>query len=155
VTTAQQSAAAGHAAELRYCAVSRPLLAVANHPKLVEFALKLALKLEGGAFISGSAREIMRRRFGVSIGPHRCGEWFTPGQFQRNSVVGRCASISPGVRTYLRHHPTQTLSTHPYVFNSRLGFTERDTMAFGHLVMAPMHGSAATSLSPPGASVPV
>jgi virginiamycin A acetyltransferase len=102
---------------------------------LVESSLKLAFLLEGGHFYSGSAREILRRRFGVTIGAYSYGECFTPGYFQRNTVVGRYVSIAPGVRTYVREHPTQALSTHPLFFNSQLGMTEEDTIPFGHLVI--------------------
>lgn len=105
------------------------------HPRLSSRALKLALKLEGGDFVSGSAREIMRRRFGVSIGAHSYGECFTPGQFQRNIVVGRYVSIGPGVRAYVRDHPLGAISTHPYFFNSRLGIVDEDTIPFGNLII--------------------
>lgn len=119
--------------ELNYCLGSRILIRASEHRRLLKYALRLALKLEGGEFLSGSARQIMCRRFGVTIGAHSYGECFTPGFFSRNTAVGRYVSVGPGTRTYVRSHPTQTLSTHPYLYNSRLGFIENDTIPFGRL----------------------
>jgi hypothetical protein len=39
------------------------------------------------------------------------------------------------VRTFARDHPTQTLSTHPFFFNTLLGVTKTETVPFGHLVI--------------------
>jgi acetyltransferase-like isoleucine patch superfamily enzyme len=84
---------------------------------------------------SGSAREILRRRFNVAIGAFSYGSCFTPGQFRDGTEVGRYVSIGPGVRAYTRNHPTQTLSTHPFFFNSALGIVDSDTIPFGRLVI--------------------
>ena len=98
------------ASGLRYCALSRALVLASGHPKLLKSSLRLALTLEGGEFFSGSAREILRRRCGLSIGAYSYGACFTPGHFRPCTVVGRYVSVGPGVRTFPVAHPTQTLS---------------------------------------------
>lgn len=121
--------------ELRYSPLSALLVKMAAHPRLIRNALRLALRLEGGEFFSGSARQILKEQMGVSIGAFSYGGCFTLGRFQRNTVVGRYASIGPGVRTYVRNHPTQTLSTHPFFYNRAFGLIPEDTIPFGHLTI--------------------
>jgi len=119
--------------DLRYCRLSRSLALASARPRLLRLSLALAFRAEGGQFRSGTAREIVRRRLGVVVGAYSYGACFEPGLFQRNTVVGRYVSVGPGVRTYVRNHPHQTLSTHPFFFNSGLGLVAEDTVPFGRL----------------------
>jgi hypothetical protein len=41
--------------------------------------------------------------------------------------------MAPGVRIFLRNHPTERLSLHPFFYNSQLGWVARDTIALGVL----------------------
>lgn len=77
----------------------------------------------------------MALRFGILIGAYSYGACFIPGQFQRNTSVGRYVSIASNARTYVRNHPLDTLSTHPLFFNSSLGFVDQDSIPFGQLTI--------------------
>lgn len=44
-------------------------------------------------------------------------------------------SIAVGVRVFLRKHPRQRLSLHPFFYNHRLGFVESDNIPSGELVI--------------------
>ncbi len=97
------------------------------------FALKLAFKLEGGPFYSLTARQIFENRYGVSIGHYSYGECFVPGAFPRGVQIGRYVSIGPDVRVFLRNHPLDRLSTHPFFYNHTLGFVSEDNIDSGTL----------------------
>jgi acetyltransferase-like isoleucine patch superfamily enzyme len=47
--------------------------------------------------------------------------------------VGRYVSVAHGVRFFLRNHPMDRLSTHPYFFNRRLGVAPKDVEEVGTL----------------------
>jgi virginiamycin A acetyltransferase len=121
--------------ELRICFASRFLFLLSRLPKVRRVCLKLALWLEGGAFYSKTARDILCFRYGLTIGAYSYGGCFVPGQFPRGVTIGRYVSIADGVSVLLRNHPLDRLSTHPFFFNRRLGYLPKDAMTFTTLAI--------------------
>jgi len=118
------------------CRVSAyaPLLArLYACPALRNTVYRLALRLEGGRFYSATAREILRRYHGVTVGAYSYGPVLVPGRFPPGVTLGRFVSIGPDVHVFLRNHPTDRLSTHPFFFNARLSQVPTDNVALGSL----------------------
>ena len=120
---------------LRSSALGPLLFALSRLPKVRRICLKLALKLEGGQFYSLTARRIMKARYGVEIGAYSYGPCFVPGEFPPHVTIGRYVSFAVGISIHVRNHPLDRISTHPFFFNSKLGYLEKDTMEFRHLVI--------------------
>lgn len=95
--------------------------------------LWLALKFERGAFYSVTARQIMARRYGVTIGAYSYGGCFVPGAFPPRVQIGRYVSVAEGINILRRNHPLDRLSTHPFFFNHKLGYVREDSVSFVHL----------------------
>ena len=91
---------------------------------------RIALSLEGGPMYSATARAILWRYFGVLVGAYSYGECMVPGSFPAGVKIGRYVSVANGVLVLRRNHPTSTLSTHPFFFNSELGYAKVDTVSF-------------------------
>lgn len=96
-------------------------------------AYQLALRLEGGTFHSATVREILRRYHGVSVGAYSYGPVLIPGRFSAGVTVGRFVSVGPDVQVFLRNHPTDRTSTHPFFFNAKLGHVPTDNVALSSL----------------------
>lgn len=111
------------------------LFALSGLGKARRICLKLALKLERGAFYSNTARDIMRARYGVTIGAYSYGSCFVPGQLPPRVTIGRYVSVADGISVLLRNHPIDRVSTHPFFFNSKLGYLEKDAMEFSSLTV--------------------
>jgi virginiamycin A acetyltransferase len=121
-------------AGLRASVVEPLLFALSAVPKVRRVCLNLALSIEGGPFYSSTARRIMKARYGIEIGAYSYG-CFTPGQFPPRLTVGRYVSLAAGISVHLRNHPLDRISTHPFFFNSKLGYLEKDSMEFNHLTI--------------------
>jgi acetyltransferase-like isoleucine patch superfamily enzyme len=100
-----------------------------------KLAIKLSFLFERGAFSPMTARQIMRQHFGIDIGGCSYGSRFTPGASGSPVTVGRCVSIAHDVSVYRRDHPTDRLSTHPFFYNSRLGYVPEDCITSSPLVI--------------------
>ena len=122
-------------AELKACTLSRSLVAAYRFKHLRKLCFSIAARLEGGYFFSQTVRQIMYDYHGVRIGAYSYGECFIPGAFQSGVVVGRYVSIAPGVRVFLRNHPAERLSMHPFFYNSVLGYVDRDTIPTGKCII--------------------
>jgi len=118
---------------MQRCAGSSLLRRLSATGALRGYALKLALRFEGGPFYSQTARWILARHYGVVIGDYSYGECFVPGAFASGVKVGRYVSVGPGVRVFLRNHPMNRLSTHPFFYNHSLGFVDEDNIESGAL----------------------
>lgn len=91
--------------------------------------LDLAVRLEGDAFRSATLRAILARHHGVRISGFSYGPCLVPGRFPAGVVIGRYVSIARGVRVLRRNHPLDRPSMHPFFFNRRFGFVDRDAVA--------------------------
>lgn len=90
--------------------------------------LAVATRLEGGSFFSYTLRQILWQRHGVYAGAYSYGEWTKPGAFPRGVIIGRYVSIAANVKVFLRNHPYERLSMHPFFYNRALGYVENDTI---------------------------
>jgi len=86
-------------------------------------------------FFSFTAREIMRRNYGVCIGAYSYGPCFKPGSFGAGTKIGRYVSIAPGVKAYQANHPLDRLSTHGFFFNSGLGYVRETNVPLTSLLI--------------------
>jgi virginiamycin A acetyltransferase len=118
-------------AELKRCKLSKALLTAYEHEFLRDVSVKLSLRLEGGDFYSATLRDILERHHGVKVGAYSYGEGLIPGVFPRGTRVGRYVSMAPGIRIFVRNHPLERLSMHPFFYNSNLGWLSEDSISSG------------------------
>ncbi|MBX3177319.1 MAG: CatB-related O-acetyltransferase [Candidatus Hydrogenedentes bacterium] len=95
--------------------------------------LSIAARMEGGSFFSYTLRQVLLRRHGVYAGAYSYGAWTEPGAFPAGVVIGRYVSIAANVKVFLRNHPYERLSMHPFFYNNALGFVKEDTIETGSL----------------------
>lgn len=119
--------------ELQQSSIGPLLVAVYRFHHLRGLCLRVASRLEGGHFYSATLRKIFRQYHGVEIGAYSYGECFVPSAFPKGVTVGRYVSIAPGVRAFLRNHPLDRLSMHPFFYNKELGFLAEDSITSGRL----------------------
>jgi acetyltransferase-like isoleucine patch superfamily enzyme len=121
--------------EMQTCAAAGVLRFLSGSRRTREQALDYAIRWEGGQFFSQTARWIMQKVYGVEVGDYSYGECFKPTAFPPGVRVGRYVSIGPDVRVFLRNHPMDRLSTHPFFYNASLGFVQTDSIDAGTLEM--------------------
>jgi acetyltransferase-like isoleucine patch superfamily enzyme len=102
-------------------------------PYVRKLALSAAKRLEGGIFYSSTLRDILNIFHGVKVGAYSYGDCLIPGAFPAGVTVGRYVSIASGIRIFLRNHPIDRLSLHPFFYNSDLGWVQTDTITTGTL----------------------
>lgn len=115
--------------ELRESAPSGLIIRLYQIRILRRACLFIALQLEGGEMRSHTVRQILAKYHGVAVGEYSYGECMKPGRFPAGVVVGRYVSIATGVKVFRRNHPVDRLSTHPYFYNSTLGWIPKDTIS--------------------------
>lgn len=138
--------------DVRKCALHEILFAAYRWQRFRHIALAAAMRFEGSDFYSGTARRILAHYHGVEIGAYSYGSCFVPGAFDPGVVVGRYASIGPGVRAFQRNHPSDRLSMHPFFYNASLGFIDKDVADRGRLVIGHDAWMGANSIITPGCS---
>lgn len=119
---------------------------------LRRLCLALVMRFEGGEFYSFTLRQILKEYHGVRAGAYSYGECMIPNAFPPGVTVGRYASIASGVRILLRNHPLDWLSTHPFFFNSKLGWIQKDPIAPGKLEIGDDCWIGANTIIAPGCS---
>lgn len=119
--------------DLQYSTLGEPLTRLYRFRRFRKYWMKFVLKLEKGVFVSGTARAILEKYHGVSVGAYSYGECMVPGSFPPGVTVGRYASIATGARIYLRNHPPEHLSLHPYFYNRHLGYVKEDMIQTGKM----------------------
>lgn len=119
--------------ELRRSIFSPLILGAYRWGWLRKACVKVVLRLEGDEYYSATLRHILEQYHGVRAGAYSYGEGLKPGSFPRGVSIGRYVSIAGGVRVFLRNHPTDRLSTHPFFYNSQLGWVANDTVEMGSL----------------------
>jgi virginiamycin A acetyltransferase len=119
---------------------------------LRRLCLAMVTRLERGEFYSATLRQILDGYHGVRVGAYSYGECMVPGAFPAGVTVGRYVSIASGVRILLRNHPLEWLSTHPFFFNSKLGWIQKDPIAPGTLEIGHDCWIGANAIIAPGCS---
>ena len=113
--------AAGRLARL-ICRVLCRLYAVIDSDKLQTLIRGWVARLEGGPAISSTLRQIYRKHHGVEVAPFTTGPFvIRPKHLHRGTSFGRYVSVAETVRTFTRHHPRDTRSTHGVFYNPALG----------------------------------
>ncbi len=113
---------------LRRSRLSGVFFGMYNMPKCRRISLTAVARLEGGAFFSYTLRKILWEFHGVFAGAYSYGHWIHPGAMPRGLVIGRYVSMAPNVKVFVRNHPHERLSMHPFFYNSHLGYVECDTI---------------------------
>ena len=104
------------------------LLKMAGKRRLRQRAMALAYKFEHGRFFSRTAREILSKHCGVTVGLYSYGPCLVPGALPPGTVVGRYCSIADGLSIHRRNHPIERLTQHPFLYNSAVGLVPEDTI---------------------------
>lgn len=119
--------------DLRRCAL-HPLLMKSYAMGVAKArVLAKAKRWEAGEFYSLSLRTILAQCHGVHVGAYTYGACMQPGAFPAGVTLGRYTSVAPGVQVYLRDHPMDRLSMHPFFYNQDCGFVDSDTIGTGTL----------------------
>ena len=95
--------------------------------------MNLANRFEGGQFYSFTLREVLKRYYGVHVGAYSYGACLIPGGMPRGVTIGRFSSIALGLKVFLRNHPYDFLSTHPFFYNKECGILAHDSIGTGSL----------------------
>ena len=119
--------------ELRQSKLGPLIFRAYRSVRLRGICLRILGRLEGGHFYSSTLRQILESYHGVQVGAYSYGECMVPGSWPADVRVGRYVSVAPGVRVFLRNHPYDRLSMHPFFYNSQLGWVAKDTIMSGTL----------------------
>jgi len=120
---------------LRKSVFSEALFGLYRLGALRKLCVSASLRLEGGNFHSFTLRRILADYHGVRVGAYSYGSCMIPGEFPKGVTVGRYASVAAGVQIFLRNHPMDRLSTHPFFYNKELGFLTEDSIETGTLTI--------------------
>lgn len=115
--------------------MSDALVRLYRHRRCRTTCERLALRWERGQYYSATLRRILAQYHGVYAGAYSYGSGLCPGAFPPGVVIGRYVSIAGDVRVFLRNHPLERLSLHPFFYNSALGFVAEDNIPSGALVI--------------------
>jgi virginiamycin A acetyltransferase len=119
--------------ELRQSKLGPLIFQAYRSGRLRAICLRILGRLEGGHFYSSTLRQILESYHGVQVGAYSYGECMVPGSWPAGVRVGRYVSVGPGVRVFLRNHPYDRLSMHPFFYNSQFGWVAKDTITSGTL----------------------
>jgi acetyltransferase-like isoleucine patch superfamily enzyme len=119
--------------DLHRSTLSSTLIRAYGLASLRSLVWRTAQRFEGGPFFSWTMRKLLHQCHGVLVGAYSYGECLTPGAFPRGVTVGRYASVASGVRVFLRNHPLDRLSMHPFFYNRSLGVVAEDSIEDGSL----------------------
>ena len=121
--------------DLRTCALSDVLVRFYRQRRCRTVCKRLALCFEGGQYHSATLRRILAQYHGVRAGAYSYGTGLCPGAFPPGVVIGRYVSTAADVRVFLRNHPLDRLSLHPFFYNSDLGYVAEDNIPSGALII--------------------
>ena len=119
--------------DANYCMCSRLLRALYRFRWTRSVVVYLALRLEDGQFFSGTLRELLCHYHGVRVGEYSYGACMSPGAWPSGVTVGRYVSVGYNVKIFLRNHPQERLSMHPFFYNKALGYLDSDNISNGSL----------------------
>ena len=114
--------------------------------------LSIATRIEGGSNFSYTLRENFITAARVYAGAYSYGEWTIPGAFPSGVVIGRYVSIAANVKVFMRNHPYERLSMHPFFYNHALGYVKEDTVQTGICWIGHDAWVGESAISTPGCS---
>ena len=94
---------------------------------LINIYIKFLTKKLDAQLKSQYLRNYYQEKFDLQIGEYSYG-CFDPSRIGRGTIIGRYCSFAPTVYIFTRNHGISSISTHPYLYNSNLGFIEKDTI---------------------------
>lgn len=110
------------------------LYAVKSH-RLRNIILSFITRLEGGQMRSQTLRQIFRNYHHVEVGLYSYGGCFVLGRITAYTKIGRYCSFAEGVCIMNRNHPIKFKSTHPYFFNTSLGYVQKELIPMRQIVI--------------------
>ena len=116
------------------CSLLYRLYGVAGR-RLRSIILTRVARLEGGQMLSPTLRRIFRKYHRIEIGLYSYGGCFDLGRITAHTKIGRYCSFAQGVCILNRNHPVKFKSTHPYFFNTALGFVDTDLIPLHQIVL--------------------
>ncbi len=119
--------------DAKYCWYSNRLVAIYRFRWIRPLIKYIALRVESGEFFSGTLREILVRYHHVCVGEYSYGSCMLPGYWPIDVKVGRYTSVGHNVKIFLRNHPMNRLSMHPFFYNSASGYLQKDNIVNGAL----------------------
>ena len=84
--------------------------------------------VEKGEMFSVTWRELLKQYHGIEIGAYSYGDCMKPGNWPSGVTVGRYVSVGANVKVFLRNHPYDRLSMHPFFYNSSCGYVTVDNI---------------------------
>lgn len=102
------------------------LLYKSQNRRIRKIIISLIMRLEKGELYSLTLRKIFSFYHNVDIGLYTYGSCFDPDCIGPFVTIGRYCSFAANVHVFTRNHPVDTVSTHPFFFNSKLGYCQND-----------------------------
>lgn len=121
--------------DLISCRFSHVIIYLYQFQRCRKLCWRLLSFFEGGQFRSASMRIILSKYFATEVGAYSYGTCMVPGAFPKGVRVGRYVSVAAQVKIFLRNHPLQRLSMHPYFYNADLGYLKKDSIESGSLMI--------------------
>ena len=97
--------------------------------------LRIIVKFEGGEMCSPTLRRIFQDYHHIEIGLYSYGGCFDAHRIGAFTKIGRYCSFAEGVCIFRRNHPVKFRSTHPYFFNTSLGYVHKEIIPMRELVV--------------------
>lgn len=98
---------------------------VIRNSKVRKFLRTLVLRLEGGDFYSQTLRKICVDYHDIEVGLYSYGGCFNLENIPEGTRIGRYGSFA-SFKVYTRNHPMHYFSTHPFFFNTKLGYIKTE-----------------------------
>ena len=110
-----------------------------SRDKLRVHAKKILARLKGVPTLEEELTSLeLRKRFAkqhrISVGLYSYG-CFSPSRINPHTTFGRYCSVANSAYVFNRNHGTDFLSTSAYLYNSRLGIVEQDTISYAPCVV--------------------
>jgi len=102
---------------------------------LRSIVLRLVTRLEGGQMQSWTFRRIFADYHHIEVGMYSYGGCFDSRSITGFTKIGRYCSFAEGVCILNRNHPIKFKSTHPYFFNTNLGYAQQEIIPMRELVI--------------------
>lgn len=107
---------------------NRLLLRLWRYRRLRNLCSKLLYRMEGPPMVSATHRAILQHYLDVEVGLHSYGDILGFGRLPRGTRVGAWCSVGQELIVRRRDHPAERLTQHPYFYNHKLGFLEKDSI---------------------------
>ncbi len=88
----------------------------------------LIAKNEGGFMFSGTIRRIYKERYNIEIGYGTYGGCFNSANIPGNVRIGNYCSFAKNVKIFRANHPKEKFTTHPILYNPKVGFVKTDLL---------------------------